>query len=75
MTTDERIDALTAAVAKLAENTTQRLKTLTAAVERLPVAIEAAEQRAIERARDMQTEILRGIEAFARGNFARMGRL
>ena len=32
-------------------------------------AITAAEQRAAELARDMQTEILRGIEAFARGNF------
>jgi hypothetical protein len=31
----------------------------------------AAEQRAAERARDLQTEALRGLEAFARGNFAR----
>jgi len=35
----------------------------------------AAEQRITERAaeiaRDLQTEILRGLEAFARGNFAR----
>ncbi len=38
-------------------------------------AITAAEQRAAKLARDMQTEILRGIEAFARGNFARMHRL
>jgi hypothetical protein len=29
----------------------------------------------IEAMRDMQTEILEGIEAFARGNFARMHRL
>lgn len=37
----------------------------------------AAEQSAatIEAMRDMQTEILKGIEAFARGNFARMHRL
>jgi hypothetical protein len=35
----------------------------------------AAEQRTIEAMRDMQTEILKGIEAFARGNFARMHRL
>src|ERR1017187_6541279 len=31
--------------------------------------------RTIEATRDMQSEILRGIEAFARGNFARMVRL
>jgi hypothetical protein len=31
--------------------------------------------RTIEAMRDMQSEILRGIEAFARGNFARMVRL
>jgi hypothetical protein len=37
--------------------------------------VAAAEQRAVEGMRDMQTEILRGIEAFARGNFARMVRL
>ena len=37
--------------------------------------IEASEQRIVEAMRDMQTEILRGIEAFARGNFARMVRL
>jgi hypothetical protein len=29
----------------------------------------------LEAVRDMQTEILRGIERFARGNFARMHRL
>jgi hypothetical protein len=33
--------------------------------------IKATEERAQETARNMQTEILRGIEAFARGNFAR----
>ena len=32
-------------------------------------------ERLTERMRDMQSEILRGIEAFARGNFARMHRL
>jgi hypothetical protein len=37
--------------------------------------MEAVEQRIVETVRDMQTEILRGIEAFARGNFARMVRL
>jgi hypothetical protein len=34
-------------------------------------AIAASEARAAERARDLQTEILKGLESFARGNFAR----
>jgi uncharacterized protein YdaT len=34
-------------------------------------AIAASEARAAEHARDLQTEILKGIEAFARGNFSR----
>jgi hypothetical protein len=38
-------------------------------------AIVAADQRSAERSRDMQTDLLRGIEAFARGNFARMHRI
>jgi hypothetical protein len=38
-------------------------------------AIAAAKNDTIEAMREMQTEILRGIEAFARGNFARMHRL
>ncbi len=37
--------------------------------------LDRAEGRTIEAMRDMQTEILKGIEAFARGNFARMRRL
>jgi hypothetical protein len=36
---------------------------------------ERIEARAQETARAMQTEILRGLEGFARGNFARMHRL
>jgi hypothetical protein len=36
---------------------------------------ERIETRAQETARAMQTEILRGLEGFARGNFARMHRL
>lgn len=43
--------------------------------ETIGAAIAAAEQRAAERSRDARTEILRGIEAFARGNFSRMHRL
>ena len=38
-------------------------------------AISAEMQKTLEAMRDMQTEILRGIEAFSRGNFARMHRL
>ena len=41
----------------------------------LEATVRAAEERTIEAMRDMQTEILKGIEAFARGNFARMHRL
>jgi hypothetical protein len=44
---------------------------ITAAEQRITAAIIAAEERAAERARDLQTEILRGLESFARGNFAR----
>jgi hypothetical protein len=36
---------------------------------------ERIQARAQETARAMQTEILRGLEGFARGNFARMHRL
>jgi hypothetical protein len=46
-----------------------------ASEQRITATVAAAEQRAVEVMRDMQTEILRGIEAFARGNFARMVRL
>ena len=63
--------------------TLQDLATALAAVEqRITAAIEAngkqtaeaiatSEARAAEHARDLQTEILRGLESFARGNFAR----
>ena len=44
---------------------------LAAAEQRITSAIATAEERAAERARDMQTEILKGLESFARGNFAR----
>jgi hypothetical protein len=47
------------------------LQDLAAAEQRITAAIVAAEQRSAERARDMQTEILKGLAAFARGNFAR----
>jgi hypothetical protein len=46
-----------------------------AAKKETAAAIVAAKNETVEAMRDMQTEILRGIEAFARGNFARMYRL
>jgi hypothetical protein len=47
----------------------------TIAREEIARAVTTAHDRTIEAMRDMQSEILRGIEAFARGNFARMVRL
>src|ERR1035437_9832579 len=45
----------------------------------LTTAIDSAEQRIVDRLtevmRDMQTEILNGLQAFARGNFARFNSL
>jgi hypothetical protein len=43
--------------------------------ERINGKIDAAQSHTIEAMRDMQTEILRGIAAFGRGNLARMVRL
>ena len=43
---------------------------IASAEQRITAAITAAGERASERARDLQTEILRGLESFARGNFA-----
>ena len=48
---------------------------ITAAEGRITAAITAAEERAAERARDMQTEILKGLVSFAKGNFARFNSL
>jgi hypothetical protein len=89
MTTDEHIQALTKAIESLTtvqRGNGTRLDEIHAAMiatnaaiatteQRVLQASAAAEQRAVERARDMQTEILRGIEAFARGNFSRMHRI
>jgi hypothetical protein len=75
MTTDERIDKLTLTVSGLADTVSNLAAVIAEAEQRSVAASIAAEQRATERARDMQTEIVRGIEAFARGNFSRMHRL
>jgi len=51
-------------------------RTIAAVDQRIATAINASEQRVVERLtevmRDMQSEILRGLEAFARGNFSRL---
>lgn len=57
------------------EDLTQIAAIVDAAENRTNSRIEAAKDQTIEAMRDMQTEILKGIEAFARGNFARMHRL
>jgi hypothetical protein len=60
--TPEDLQQITAIVTAAEQRTAQNI---TASEER-------AEARAQETARAMQTEILRGLEGFARGNFARM---
>lgn len=89
MNTDGRIEALTKAIESLTAaqrdaatriddvRATQAATTavIAATEQRSIAAANATEQRATERARDMQTGILKGIEAFARGNFARMHRI
>jgi hypothetical protein len=47
------------------------LRDLATAVQQVTDAIVASEARAAEHARDLQTELLTGMEAFARGNFTR----
>ncbi len=42
---------------------------------RVETRLNETEARVIETMRDMQTEILRGLERFARGNFARLHRV
>jgi hypothetical protein len=48
---------------------------IAAAELRIAAVVTTAQDRTIEALHDMQSEILHGIEAFARGNFARMVRL
>ena len=61
-----------AAEQRITRNTQEALDLATQA---LREEISTGDARTIEAMRDMQSEILRGIEAFARGNFARMVRL
>ena len=55
------VDRLTEAIAASAKQT----------ADAIAEAIAASEARAAEHARDLPTEILKGLEAFARGNFTR----
>ena len=65
-----------AAVAASEQRTADTIQTaVTASEQRTSAAIQTAKDQTVEAMRDMQTEILRGLEAFARGNFARMHRL
>jgi hypothetical protein len=50
------------------EDLAQMTAIFTAAELRINARTEAAEAHTVEAMRDMQTEILKGIEAFARGN-------
>jgi hypothetical protein len=67
----DRFDSLSREIGEVKDGI-NRVETRVATAEQRTT---AAEHRTIEAMRDMQTEILRGIEAFARGNFARMVRL
>jgi hypothetical protein len=44
-------------------------------LQQITAIVTAAKDQTVEAMRDMQTEILQGIEAFARGNYARMHRI
>ena len=58
--------------AELSAHIEQSLQTTRA---ELSAHIEQSQERTIEAMRDMQTEILRGLQAFATGNYARMHRI
>jgi Glu-tRNA(Gln) amidotransferase subunit E-like FAD-binding protein len=70
--TPEDAEQITAIVAAAEQRTAQAIE---AAKGETAQAIEGAKGETVEAMRDMQTEILRGLEAFARGNFARMHRI
>lgn len=68
-------EVINAAVAASEQRTAGVITAAVAAPEqRTAETVKAAKDSTIEEMRDMQTEILRGIEAFARGNFARTRR-
>src|ERR1017187_7140062 len=67
---------ITASGEARAQQTARNMQeTLDRATQAIREEISTGDARTIEAMRDMQSEILRGIEAFARGNFARMVRL
>jgi hypothetical protein len=88
---DETIEQVTAIVATAKDQTIDQVTAIVATskdevaavvtsakdqtVEQVTAIVATAKDQTIEAMRDMQTEILRGIEAFARGNFARMHRI
>ena len=67
----DRFDSLSREIGEVKDGI-NRVETRVATAEQRTT---AAEHRTIEAMRDMQTEILRGLERFARGNFSRMHRL
>ena len=69
---DETVEHVTAIVATSRDEVTAIVAT---AKDEVTAIVATAKDQTIEAMRDMQTEILRGIEAFARGNFARMHRI
>jgi acyl carrier protein phosphodiesterase len=62
-----------AAILKLSQDMTD--EELNRRFDELQGSMRDMQERTLESMRDMQTEILRGLERFARGNFARMHRL
>src|ERR1035438_7811338 len=67
---------ITAAGEACAQQTARNMQeALDLATQAMREEISTGDARTIEAMRDMQSEILRGVEAFARGNFARMVRL
>lgn len=67
-----RLGPHTAAIVAASERRTAA--TVTASERRITGIVTAAKDETIEAMRGMPTEILRGIERFARGNYARMHR-
>ena len=73
---DETIEQVTAIVATSKDEVAAVVTSAKdQTVEQVTAIVATAKDQTIEAMRDMQTEILRGIEAFARGNFARMHRI
>jgi hypothetical protein len=77
---DPAVEAIAAKIGASEERTLEAIAIQIGAseertLEAIAIQIGASEERTLEAARAMQSEILRGLEAFARGNFARMHRI